>query len=980
MFEPSDRPRVFTMPPGADFPAALVRGCLDLTRNAPPEALARVTLFVNTRRMFRRIRELFADGKARLLPRTRLLSEIGLDPTLVDVPLPVSPVRRRLELARLVTRLIEADPSLAPGAAVFDLSESLAALMDEMQGEGVAMKDIASLDVSDLSGHWERAQRFLSIVGDYLAAEATNEPDPEARQRMAVERLAHRWKDHPPTDPVLVAGSTGSRGTTLALMEAVAHLPQGALILPGFDTNLPDEVWEQLRSPAGSEDHPQFRFSNLFEKLGIGPADTQPWPGSEPPARDRNRLVSLSLRPAPVTDQWMTDGPRLGDVSAFCQDLTLIEAPTPRAEAESIAFLLREAAEENRKAALVTPDRILARRVTAFVDRWGIEPDDSAGRPLALSPPGRLLRHAASLIEKRLPLEALLSLLKHPLVHTGSGRGDHLRNTRRLELWLRSRGVPHPDTDMLLTWTDAPADWIAWIAGILKDAPKHGQIPLGPMIDHHVALVERLASGHLSAHEKSVWDHADGRKARDVMADLRRAAPVGDPVTAQSYERLLSGVLDMAEVRDPVSPHPSIMIWGTLEARVQGADLVILGGLNEGTWPEAPTPDPWLSRKMRLEAGLLLPERRIGLSAHDFQQAIAAPTVVLTRAIRNDTAAPVPSRWLNRLTNLLEGLTDTGGPEALASMRARGNLCLMRAKRINQPEFSAPSEPRPSPRPPVSVRPRRLSFTEVERLIRDPYAIYARHVLGVRKINPLRPEADARVKGRILHDIFDRFMNEWRNSDPADPKSRLIAVAREEIARSSHWPVASRMLEARIDDISDWFIREEIAHAEKATFLRSEIIAEATFSDADFTLHGRADRIDRLSNGDLVILDYKSGKPPSAKDMAFFNVQLLLEALVAEEGGFADFPVSRVAQVGHIGLGSQPERRLHPLTDTEKHKFSMPSVRSRLLKLVEAYDNPGTGYTSRRAMHTVRFDGDFDHLARYGEWDDSATPIGMDLS
>ncbi len=979
MFEPSDRPRIFGLPPGADFPAALVGGCLDLMKDRPPEALARVTIYVNTRRMLRRVRDLFADGNARLFPRIRLITEIGADPTLTDVPLPVSPIRRRLELSRLVKRLIDADPTLAPEGAVFDLADSLAALMDEMQGEGVSMEDVTNLDISDASGHWERSQAFLSIVGAYLASDSTDAPDPEARQRLAVEHLAQRWKARPPADPILVAGSTGSRGTTMAFMEAVASLPQGALLLPGYDTNLPNAVWERLNTPGTAEDHPQFRFARLFQILNLSPQDVLAWPGSEPPAPDRNRLLSLALRPAPVTNQWMTDGPALGDVSAFCQGLTLIEAPSPRAEAETIAYLLREAAEQNRKAALVTPDRVLTRRVTALLDRWALEPDDSAGRPLALSPSGRLLRQAAALIEERPTLESLLSLLKHPLVHTGDGRGSHLRNTRALELWLRAKGIPWPSPDLLDDWRDTPGPWRSWIAEILKFAPKDGETPLPDLIDHHLAVVERLVAGHSSTEAGRNWEKPDGRKSLEVMTDLSRNAVHGDPMTARDYVRLLQSVLNQAEVRDPIAPHTSIMIWGTLEARVQGADLVILGGLNEDTWPETPAPDPWLNRKMRLDAGLLLPERRIGLSAHDFQQAIAAPTAVLTRAIRNDTAQPVPSRWLNRLTNLLEGLSETGGPDALASMRDRGKQYLIRADLLNKPTNPVAPESRPSPRPPVALRPRRLSFTEVERLIRDPYAIYARHVLGLRKLDPLNPEPDARIRGRILHDIFDRFMAEWRDEAVADPRTHLLQVAAKEIAKASHWPVASRMLMARIEQVAPWFIQEETKHQGNQSFLISEIKGQADFPEVDFTLYGRADRIDRLSDGTLLILDYKSGTPPSEKDMKYFDVQLLLEALIAEAGGFDGLEPATVTEVGHIGLGSSPKRTQHLLIDPDKQEFSTASIRARFLKLIAAYDQRGRGYTSRRAMQKMRFDGDYDHLARYGEWDDSADPEGRDI-
>ncbi|MEL7093690.1 MAG: double-strand break repair protein AddB, partial [Pseudomonadota bacterium] len=229
MFDPSSAPRVFGCAPGVDFPAALIAGLEDRLRDAPPDAWARTTIFVNSARMARRVTTLLQDGPPRLLPRIRLLTH--LDDLLPDGPLPpaISPLRRRLELAPLVARLIDQERDLGARSAGFDLADSLASLMDEMQGEGVSADDILSLDVSDHSEHWARAQRFFAIASDYVTRMASG-PDAEARQRQTVKALATAWAATPPNDPILIAGSTGSRGTTQLLMQAVARLPQGALI------------------------------------------------------------------------------------------------------------------------------------------------------------------------------------------------------------------------------------------------------------------------------------------------------------------------------------------------------------------------------------------------------------------------------------------------------------------------------------------------------------------------------------------------------------------------------------------------------------------------------------------------------------------------------------------------------------------------------------------------------------------------------
>ena len=260
MFDPNaPGPRLFGLPPGADFAGDLIRGIEARLAGAPPADWARTTLLVNTRRMQRHLREAFDAGPPRALPRIRLITDLAHDPTATDLPPATPALRRQLEIAQLIRGLIDSDPTIAPRAAVHDLAASLVRLLDDMHGEGVAADAIAGLDVSDESGHWARALTFFGIVERYLDS-ATDAPSLEQRQRAAVEGLARRWADTPPDHPIILAGSTGSRGATALLIEAVAKLPKGAVVLPGFDFDMPADVWTQLDDPLSGEDHPQFRF------------------------------------------------------------------------------------------------------------------------------------------------------------------------------------------------------------------------------------------------------------------------------------------------------------------------------------------------------------------------------------------------------------------------------------------------------------------------------------------------------------------------------------------------------------------------------------------------------------------------------------------------------------------------------------------------------------------------------------------------
>ncbi len=968
MFE-AGGPRLFALPPGADFPTGFARGLHERLAGQPPEAIGRVEVFLNSARMLRAVRDALARGPAGLLPKLRLVVQAGLEPPVAGLPPLVSDLRRRLELSRLVSRLMDRQPDIAPRAALFDLADSLAGLLEEMQTEGVSPEAVSGLDVSNHSAHWKRTQDFLGIVAPLFAA--ADGMDAAARQRLAVERLIAGWREAPPAHPVVVAGSTGSRGATGLLMQAVARLPQGAVVLPGFDDAMPEAAWASLGDAMTAEDHPQYRFRRLLDALDVSPGHVRPWAASTRPKQSLNRLISLSLRPAPVTDQWLADGQALGELSETVGQISLIEAPDPGVEAMAIALILRQAAETGRDAALISPDRMLTRRVTAALDRWGIVPDDSAGRPLSLSAPGRLLRHVAGLFGRTLTVEALLVLLKHPLVATGADRGDHLRRTRDLELSVRRKGPVFPTGDALRGWAggdDAQLiAWGEWAGRLLDDLAAAGTRPLAQHVQDHRRVAEALAQGPAGEAAGALWHREAGEAARTAMDELAQEAEHGGTLSVEDYASLFDAILARGEVREAMTAHPSIRILGPREARECEAGLVILGGLNDGIWPQRPSPDPWLNRQMRQAAGLLLPERQIGLSAHDYQQAVAAPEVVLSRAVRDTEAETVPSRWLNRLVNLMDGLPAQGGSQALKDMRARGQHWLALAQEVDRPERPERPTLRPAPRPPVATRPTQLAVTGIRTLIRDPYAIYARHILGLRPLDPLRPTPDAAKRGSVIHAILERFVREGGTN-----REQLLAVAGSILGETVPWPTARLLWMARLERAADAFLAREAGQEGEPVILERK--GGVDLPGLSFRLTAKPDRIDVLPDGRLHILDYKTGAPPTAKQQAAFEKQLLLEAAMAERGGFADLGPREVARISYVGLNAAAT-----VVTTEMTGDITAEVWAGLLDLIGRYRARGQGYTARRAVFETRYPGDYDHLARYGEWDMTDPPAPEDV-
>lgn len=959
----AEAPRIFGLPPGADFAAEVVSGIRQRMGTAAPEALARVEIFVPTAAIRSALTAAFVDGApATYLPRIRTLSDLAGD--LED---PTPPFNRLLEMARLVRGLLAADPALGPARAALGLAQTLAALADEMAEEGVPAATLAALDLGDHAERWQKTLAFLQIAAPWI----DGADGPGQRLRAAVAARAAAWDLAPPGHPVLVAGSTGSRGATAALMQAVAGLPQGAVLLPGYDFDLPETAWAQLDQP-GSDDHPQARLRAVVRRLGL--PLVRPWTVPDGPDPARNRLISLALRPAPVTDQWLTDGAVLPGAATALDRVTLIEAPGPRAEALAIARAMAEGRAEGQRVALVTPDRMLARRVAIALDRWRIVPDDSAGRPLGLTAPGRLLRQIAQRAAQSDDAVGLIALLKHPLVHTGADRGPHLLRVRDLELWLRRRGSPFPGSAELAAFggTDPQrADWVAWLGAWLDALPRPDD-PIDPGLDRFRTAAEALAAGPGVPGSGDLWAEAAGIAARAALQSVQDALPAaGEMVMAD-----LPALLDLAFAggqRENLAADPDAMIWGTLETRARTADLLILGGLTEGSWPAVPAPDPWLNRPLRQQAGLRLPERQIGLSAHDFQIAAGGPRLILSWSRRSVDADAVPSRWLIRLTNLAAGLPATA--PGLAAARARGADLLDRALAAEGDLSGVPPEcarrnQRPAPAPPVSARPPELRVTEVAELIRNPYAVYARRVLGLDPLEPLGPEPDARLRGTLIHKILERFV-EGHPPGRMPPDGALMGVARRVLAAELPWPAERAMWLARLARIAPDFLAWHAACPGTPVLMESK----GRLALPGLSLVGKPDRIDRLDDGRLVLWDYKTGTPPTKKQQQTFDKQLILLAMMVEAGGFGGLPPAPVASAAFVGIGTEFQTVPAPV-DPE----TLADHRKRLTALAARYARRDQGYAARLALQRDTDRSDYDALSRLGEWrvSDSAVtfPVG----
>ncbi|HTT96867.1 MAG TPA: double-strand break repair protein AddB [Rhizomicrobium sp.] len=961
---PAERtPNVLTIAASLPFAETLARGLI-ARLGTDPLALSSATIYLPTRRAARTFADTFARvlGGAALLPDFKALGDVDEDEFLfdadaddLDLTPAIAPIRRRLLLATLVKRWDETRRQGRLGfAQAAALAGSLASLMDEMETQGADLSHLGDLVPRTHARHWEEVLTLLQILGDHWPAQLLAEKalNPAARRNTYLHALAKRLADHPPQGLVIAAGSTGSIPATGQLLGVIARLPKGMVVLPGLDRDLDADSWNDL-----DPGHPQYGMKQLLERIEVKRKDVRDWSDAAPSA-ERELLLRETLRPAPTTDAWrkLAESGR-DDIANGLKNISLLEAADPAEEASVIALALREALETKAQtAALVTPDRALARRVAANLLRWDIAIDDSAGQPLSHTPPGTFLNLLAEAAESGFAPVPLLALLKHPLATMGGDAGAFRENARKLDILLRG---PRPDAGLhgiaLLIKDDALRLWFKRVTDTL--------LPLGDVLAQREVFITDAVAAHLAAAEAlsspdTLWRGEAGEKAAELFATLKEAA--GDPipaVEASAYTPLFRDFARRIAIRPAYGKHPRLAILGAQEARLQNFDLVILGSLNEGTWPQAAATDPWFSRPMRKALKLELPEFRIGQSAHDFAVLAAGPRVMLTRALKSEGTPTIASRWVQRLVQLCNGL---GLKDALKPEHDYAAL----SRALAEP--GAPERiQRPGPTPPVKARPDKLPVTDIEKWVRDPYAIYARRILKLKPLDPLDGELGPRERGTLVHKALENFVAKFPDRLPDDAVQHLTAIATEAFAEFRIPKAEQALWSPRFLRAAIWFITEENARRARIEKSFTEVQSAEWAVTEGFTIHARADRIDVLTSGGAAILDYKTGEPPTKKQIeAFLAPQLLLEAAMLEAGAFEAVGKRSAEELLYVWFKGAREAGKMQFVDLSL----VAETVARLKAFIEKFADENTPYRARIAPQTTDFVGDYDHLARVREW------------
>lgn len=986
---------VYTIPPDAGFVDALAQGLFD-AYGCDPLTFADVLVLLPTRRAVRTLREAFlrtTEGRPLLLPRLRPIGDLEEDDNSVSVtalgenaddsitvPPAMEPLAREALLARLVLAFRGSDGQPIAGslAQALGLARELGRLIDELQIEGVPFDRLATVVDAGFAEHWQHTLSFLKIVGEHWPAILAERGCVDAvdRRNRLLRLQAERWRARPPDHPVIAAGSTGTQPATRELLTTVASLPAGCVVLPGLDQVLDDASWAVL-DPA----HPQAGLRDLLSALDMQRTAVPIWPGM--PVRDSaaRRLLSALMRPAETSEGWSQEGPL--DPAAL-EHVVRVDCATPQQEAVVAAMALREALDTPRRtAALVTPDRAMARRVAAELRRWGIVIDDSAGMALTQTPPGAFLRLLAQALAGGFAPVDLLALLKHPLAGLSLARPALLHATRLLDR--RVLRGPKPDLGLSALQAridDAPlsnADRAAVLDLLLRlqghVSPLQAQddtTSAGERLEGLARAAEQMAATHDMPGDHRLWRGDAGEALALAVLDWRRHLGSLPPLPLPELPALLDALLAGAVVRPRHGAHPRLAVLGPLEARLQRADLVVLGGLNEGTWPPSVDTGPWLNRPMRTALGLPQPERRIGLAAHDFAQAFAAPSVLITRAGRVGGAPTVPSRWLARLDALLGDRTDAG--RTRPAYLKRGDARVAWAEALDEARRYAPWL-RPEPRPPLQARPRALSVSAIEQWRRDPYGLYARRILRLQRLDPLEAKLGAADRGSALHAALETFLGRYPDVLPQDAVKQLLAISAESLGELLKSPAERAFWWSRVERLAAWVVRQEnTRRAAGVRTLTHEGKGQLTVNAGagPFVVTARADRIDRLPDGTWEIIDYKTGRVPQPKEMrALFAPQLLLEAAIAQHGTFAvtaDKPRGvelAYWQIHGRGAGGQIEM-IKDSADLADAMFAL------LLRMIKRFDSAETPYAPLPWPEFGPYFNDYDHLERVTEWSTGA--------
>ncbi|OFW96610.1 MAG: hypothetical protein A2977_03455 [Alphaproteobacteria bacterium RIFCSPLOWO2_01_FULL_45_8] len=809
------------------------------------------------------------------------------------------------------------------------------AFLDEIRTEGISLTTLKNFSsVAGQAEHWEKIQKFLTLVSDHWDAILKDEKcvEPVTWQRRFMDIQADLLERDRTKAPIMIAGSLGTIPSTARLIKVISTLKNGVVILPGLQR-------EQKKEFLSSR-HPQFFLHRLLKKLNSAPEGVR-----ELPSKEWNN-ASLFLEK--IFDSRFT-GPWI--LPPSMENIQYIETSDQGEEARIICISIRKALEEGKKKILcISSDPKLLHRVSAELGFWSLSVSVQK-KSLLDTQIGSFLHLATLWFSSPFPTVVMASTFKHSFVkkkkdvwnlfekyilRTWVGNASLLAIEHLLE---RESAELEPDVcDRLKTFYETLKNHLVFV----QEAQ-----PLGFYLDKLESLIAWLLGSETDL-ENLFLELApeEGVVFQQLWQDLKKSSAL-----IMTHPKMLSEIL-FSLLQDHQIPNvskgnnESIFLMSPAEARFMEADFKILAGLNEGTWPAELRVDPFFSSSMRETLGLPSLETRFSQSAHDFLSAICIPVpVLITRSLRVGGVPSVPSRFLSYLEMRMGAYNLTFSQNKDLKVWAR-NLNSVSQKTDLQA---------PRPLPPVSQRPKRLSVTDVSILLRDPYSIYAKHILKLTRLEPFIPEEKSRLFGLFVHN----FLHRWAPTSET-PMDVLLSGRAKFLFELYLGPVEqSRFLWEKFSILFEW-----VKQQKKLANTSTEIKGEFSFAVEDhlFTLFGKADRVDWDQEG-AILIDYKTGSiPPLSHVKEGKASQITLEALIFLRGGFSDLPPRLpLRDLQYWGLLSE-----EILSIKEDLSLLTAQTQQNLEQLISSFYKETTPYLS----HPKGFikEGEYDHLARLQEW------------
>jgi ATP-dependent helicase/nuclease subunit B len=994
---PQDAPRIVALAPQlpmADQAAAAILAHFHGGGDSP-EALTQLLVLVPTRRAARTLREALlrrSEGRPLLLPRIQPIGEAAEDEMIFSQLLgdgesaagllALKPAMELAERQLRMTELLKRLDKDLPLEQTAKLALALLEVLDECARHGCSPRALQHIVPEELAQHWQRVLQVLEVIWEgwpQLIADS-GAMEPVARRDTLLRLLITHWERHPPEFPVISIGSFGTQSITRDLLACIARLPHGLVLLSGVDEGMSEEAWEGV-----DETNHAYALKQFFAHTGQVRRTVQRWPSAAeaPEVAARVTLWQEALLPASCTEQWRSLKLDAAHWPHALEGMHRITAPSMALEAEAIALLLREVLEvPGKTAALVTPNRQLAAQVQSALAALGVVIDDSAGMPLLRTPAGRLVQLVCDAANARFAPVPLLAMLRHPLVRGGMGRSEWLNMVRRFERWCLRGLRPAPGLDGLRAalaervrneqTREELENWLEKVCALLAPLEQlfgtRDPVPLTQCIQTHLEVTENLAT--TAEGEVLLWEQPESESLARALESLKRAAAQLAPLSTPHYPPLLVVLLAGEVWRPRYGMHPRLQILSAQDARMQQFDRLILGGLNEGIWPQQPDSGPWMSRPMRKEAGLAMTEESLGAQSLDFLQLALAPEVYFTSSAKQGSSLLMPSRYLQRLDAVLQSYAANGMEAALE----REEVLAWAESVLHWGGAVEPAE-KPAPKPPVAHRPRGLAVTRVDRLLSDPYSIYAMYILGLRELDALDLEPEATQLGRLMHTVMEELTKQFSHGWDAAFPAAYDALAEQTLAQLEPYPLLQEMARTRFGDVREWLLPLEQARRTATRAIRPEQKISHSWESTGgaFTLSATVDRLEEREDSALTLVDYKSTLPKARDIVLGKKNQLPLEGWMVSQGAWPGYSKAELELWELKGTDvADAVKTLAELLGSRSKTTPeelFEHAGERVQKLIEAYDQPDMPYRAVQLPTNSSYGLEYAHLARMGEWE-----------